>query len=119
MKKYRLTRGHHWAKDPKRPGKMSRVEVGGVIELSDQAAIGFADRIEPMGGRSSVSAPRVAKEGPTEINATAGAISLAATEGVDLEYLEGTGRGGKITKGDVEEAIAASAGESSAASASE
>lgn len=43
----------------------------------------------------------------TEIDATDGAKELAADEDVDLSQVEGTGQDGRITKGDVEDFIAA------------
>lgn len=45
-------------------------------------------------------------EGGT-IDATESARELAAEAGLDLASVEGTGAGGRITKGDVEDAIAA------------
>lgn len=46
--------------------------------------------------------------GPSEVDATEGAEELAAELGIDLATVEGTGKDGRITKGDVE----AAAGES-------
>jgi len=43
-----------------------------------------------------------------EINATSQAIGLAMDHGLDLTDVTGTGEGGKITKGDVEKALALS-----------
>ena len=39
------------------------------------------------------------------VNATQGAISFAAENGIDLSEITGTGAGGKITKPDVENAL--------------
>lgn len=44
-------------------------------------------------------------EGDEGLNATAGAIELAEELGFDLAKIEGTGNGGRITKGDVEKAV--------------
>jgi pyruvate/2-oxoglutarate dehydrogenase complex dihydrolipoamide acyltransferase (E2) component len=41
-----------------------------------------------------------------DVNATQGAVDLAAAEGVDLAQVTGTGDGGRITKADVEAHIA-------------
>lgn len=41
----------------------------------------------------------------TPVNATQSAIELADEHGIDLSAITGTGAGGKITKGDVENAI--------------
>lgn len=43
-------------------------------------------------------------DGAVEVQASAAAVKLAETLGVDLAYVEGTGKGGSITKGDVEDA---------------
>jgi pyruvate/2-oxoglutarate dehydrogenase complex dihydrolipoamide acyltransferase (E2) component len=40
--------------------------------------------------------------GAPEVNATEGALELAASYGVDLSAVVGTGSGGRITKADVE-----------------
>ena len=45
-------------------------------------------------------------EADGDINATKGAVELAEQEGVDLEEVEGTGAGGRITKQDVEASLA-------------
>jgi pyruvate/2-oxoglutarate dehydrogenase complex dihydrolipoamide acyltransferase (E2) component len=42
-----------------------------------------------------------------EIDATEGAVELADAEGIDLADVEGTGKDGRVTKGDVEAYIAA------------
>lgn len=42
-----------------------------------------------------------------EIDATDGAVELADAEGVDLSKVKGTGEGGRVTKGDVEDYVAA------------
>ena len=39
------------------------------------------------------------------VDATASAKELAAQEGVDLASVDGTGKDGRITKGDVEDAV--------------
>lgn len=44
---------------------------------------------------------------PDEIDATPSAEELAQEAGVDLSSVEGTGAGGRITKGDVEKALQA------------
>jgi len=43
-------------------------------------------------------------EPDSEINATAGALEAATELGVDITQLQGTGKDGRITKGDVEAA---------------
>jgi pyruvate/2-oxoglutarate dehydrogenase complex dihydrolipoamide acyltransferase (E2) component len=42
-----------------------------------------------------------------DVDATAGAVELADEHGIDLEAIEGTGVDGRVTKADVEAAIAA------------
>ena len=39
------------------------------------------------------------------VNATAAAVEAAEAAGLDLAYVEGTGKDGKITKGDVDAAL--------------
>jgi len=46
----------------------------------------------------------VGGEGP---NATDGALELATSEGLDITEVTGTGKGGRITKADVEAYLAA------------
>jgi len=43
----------------------------------------------------------------SDVNATSGAADLASEEGVDLADVTGTGKDGRITKGDVEDFLAA------------
>lgn len=120
---YRLTRGNHHGPDPARPGKLMRFGVGDVIELSEFGAKAMADKIEPVNAPDPVAhkaavkaaAPAVkapARDEPAkapveeraeaEMNATEGAIELAADEDVELSEIEGTGKGGRILQKDVE-----------------
>jgi len=48
MAKYRLTQGKHHTK-PEKGGKLKTARAGDVIELDDDQAEAFADRIEPVG----------------------------------------------------------------------
>lgn len=45
-------------------------------------------------------------EGGASVNVSEAAAKLAEAEGIDLSEVTGTGKGGNITKGDVEKAIA-------------
>lgn len=45
--------------------------------------------------------------GGETVHVSEAAATLAESEGIDLSEIEGTGKGGNITKGDVEKAIAA------------
>lgn len=52
----------------------------------------------------SITAAKVAEE--SGVDAEAGAVELAAAEGIDLKDITGTGKDGKIKKADVEKVIA-------------
>lgn len=55
--------------------------------------------------------PKAEETAAAEIDATPAAAELAEAEGIDLATLEGTGKEGRILKGDVEAAIKAREGE--------
>jgi pyruvate/2-oxoglutarate dehydrogenase complex dihydrolipoamide acyltransferase (E2) component len=52
----------------------------------------------------SITAAKMAEE--KGIEADAGAVELATAQGIDLKEVTGTGKDGKITKADVERAVA-------------
>lgn len=65
----------------------------------------------PEGSEAAISADYGVTPEPTaaavgDVNATQGAIDLAAAEGVDLTQVTGTGDGGRVTKADVEAYLA-------------
>ena len=66
------------------------------------------DSVGPSTRRSSASGPvSEAEHGEhyyEDISTTGAAAELAADLGVDLSQIEGTGKGGRITKADVEKA---------------
>lgn len=63
---------------------------------------------ESIDGGESVS---LAATGSVDVDATDAALVLAEDKGLDLSQIEGTGHGGRITKGDVENYIEALGGD--------
>ena len=82
--------------------------------------LGTGESVKPEGEKPK-KAPKAAAEKPepkteakaatAEIDVTPAAAELAEAEGIDLAALEGTGKEGRILKGDVEAAIKAREGE--------
>ncbi len=58
----------------------------------------------------AVSSPSLGESQP-EVVATQAALDHAEALGVDISEIQGTGKDGKVTKGDVEAALAAKEGE--------
>ncbi len=85
------------------------VSVGTVIailaeegeDVDAAAAGGNSSESAPAASPTPAAAPAPAADGPA---ATPSARKLAEASGIDLASIEGTGPGGKITKGDVEAA---------------
>ena len=88
------------------PGNWGRVEVGQELDLEPAVA---ADLINSGNAISleeaEVAAP--AEADAAEVVATQAAIDHAEAMGIDLATIQGTGKDGKVTKADVEAAIAA------------
>lgn len=84
------------------------VQVGAVIAMLAEDGEDVSDVSAPSGEATSAPAPAPSapanEDGPA---ATPTARKLAEANGIDLAGISGTGPKGKITKGDVEEAIAA------------
>lgn len=75
---------------------LPRVAAPPVLEPEDEPELA-ADEVEED----------EAPADPPAVDATPSAVALAKEEGVDLSALSGSGKGGRITKGDVQAAIAA------------
>ena len=88
------------------PGDWGRVEAGQELDLEDSVA---ADLINSGNAISleeaEVAAP--AEADAAEVVATQAAIDHAEAEGIDISAIQGTGKDGRVTKADVEAAIAA------------
>lgn len=88
-------------------------EEGEDVDAAAEAAAP-ADAAAPVSPRETPSPPSpAAKDGPTASPTTA--RKLAEANGIDLGSIDGTGPKGKISKGDVESAIAAGGGGSAPA----
>lgn len=68
-------------------------------------------KAQPPEAPESVDVVDAAKAATPDIDVTPAAAELAEAEGIDLSALEGTGKEGRILKGDVEAAIKAREGE--------
>lgn len=68
-------------------------------------------KAQPPEAPESVDVVDAAKAATPDIDVTPAAAELAEAEGIDLAALEGTGKDGRILKGDVEAAIKAREGE--------
>jgi len=82
------------------------VYVGDVVEGVDAVeliGLGFAEEIP----EAAAPSPEALAEASPEIYATQAALDHAAALGVDLAGIQGTGKDGRVTKGDVEAAVAA------------
>jgi len=98
--------------------KSQRLAVGDEVEFPGQYAKGlFAKNYaEPVEKEMPIISPKkgvwIMDVTPTpedasepEIDATPGAVKLAEEKGLDLHYITGTGRDGRITAKDVREAM--------------
>ncbi len=63
--------------------------------------------LEELMARFGIDEPlaRKARGESVEVDATSGATELAEEEGIDLASIEGSGKDGRVTKADVEDAI--------------
>ena len=77
------------------------VEVGAVL-----GSIGAAGSAVAAAPAAAVAAPVAAAKAPEAVPAMPSAKKLAADAGVDTAALAGSGKGGRVTKGDVLDAIA-------------
>lgn len=68
-------------------------------------------KAQPPEAPESVDVVDAAKAATPDVDVTPAAAELAEAEGIDLSALEGTGKEGRILKGDVEAAIKAREGE--------
>lgn len=68
-------------------------------------------KAQPPEAPESVDVVDAAKAATPDIDVTPAAAELAEAEGIDLATLEGTGKEGRILKGDVEAAVKAREGE--------
>jgi len=88
--------------------------AGSGILQSAQAGIGglredLEKRQAPIDA-AQAEADAAAATAATDVDATQAALDHAAAEGIDISTIKGTGKDGKITKGDVEAAVAAKEG---------
>lgn len=74
---------------------------GSVLKVTPDEVRDFGDKFDVLHEEPKPVGPVVAEALP-EVNATAGAIALAAEKGVDLAKVEGTGRDWRVLKSDVE-----------------
>jgi 2-oxoglutarate dehydrogenase E2 component (dihydrolipoamide succinyltransferase) len=82
------------------------VYVGDIVEGADAGELvelGYADEIV----ETATPSAQAVTEAPPDVFATQAALDHAAALGVDLAGIQGTGKDGKVTKGDVEAAVAA------------
>jgi 2-oxoglutarate dehydrogenase E2 component (dihydrolipoamide succinyltransferase) len=105
------------------------VKVDDVLAEIDESATGAAPKTEAASGSAATApttpapataAPEQPKAAPqtvpvAEVRASPAAQRVAAEQGVDLSKVEGTGRGGVVSKPDVIESTAKAAGEKPAA----
>jgi 2-oxoglutarate dehydrogenase E2 component (dihydrolipoamide succinyltransferase) len=92
-------------------GDARNVEAGEVLELdeaegADLVNSGNAELVTEAA--PPISGPTT--ESPPEVYATPAALEHAQALGVDIAAIRGTGKDGKVTKGDVEAAVAAKEG---------
>ena len=82
------------------------VEAGELLELDDAEA---ADLINSGNAEAVLAVQSSAQESvpSVEVFATQAALDHAAALGIDLASIQGTGKDGKVTKADVEAAVAA------------
>lgn len=79
-------------------GKTVQLSPGETYTLSDDIAQTLIDHGDVVGLQDY----ETQTQPPPETKATAAAEELAEEKGVDLSEVEGTGSGGRVTKGDVE-----------------
>lgn len=97
-------------------GRRARAVPGDIVSLSEAQAEAFGvQRLERIYSQEQVKQkrvfvtnPRAEKPLPAEYDVTEPAATMALEAGLDLSQIEGTGRDGKITLGDVKAAIAES-----------
>ena len=82
MPQYRIVSGTHYDKDGR------RYDPGDMITLTEDSAAPFLDKLERL-------------QDPVRIVATEAAEELADKYNIDLRDVEGTGKDGRILKGDV------------------
>lgn len=87
---------HHKRGGP--ANRLIRYEAGAELDVSDQSARVFASRLEVVAAKATDPEPEGAGEG---VLATDAAVALAAEHRLDLSLIEGSGKDGKITLGDV------------------
>jgi 2-oxoglutarate dehydrogenase E2 component (dihydrolipoamide succinyltransferase) len=80
-----------------------RIPVGEVIGMIDDAATGTTSAEAPKAAAAAPSAPKAATpSAPASNVAMSPAVRKAVAEtGVDINQISGTGKGGRVTKGDV------------------
>jgi pyruvate/2-oxoglutarate dehydrogenase complex dihydrolipoamide acyltransferase (E2) component len=78
----------------------------GVLEEAYTAVTGWRQKLEGI----EPSAPLATESAGQQVDATPAALAHAESLGVDISQIKGTGKDGKVTKGDVEAAVAAKEG---------
>ena len=90
------------------PGNWGRVEVGQELDLEPAVAADLINSGNAISLEPAEAGPEVPAEEPAdEVDATQAAIDHAEAMGIDLAAIQGTGKDGRVTKADVEAAIAA------------
>lgn len=94
------------------PLRADALPEGHPARVSEGYAEGYTDVYTMPGepqtplGATDLEIAAAGGQGQSDVDATDAAVELADSEGIDLADVEGTGRDGKVTKGDVEDYIA-------------